>query len=254
MKFALLSKVLREIVAILFFATFLFSCGLDDVVTVESPTITYHDPLYSNSDYLTHYFDFLSADDSGDSFMGTEVYYKIYNNSSTLVTERDSINSVNTATNSSAAATRMIDTYTYQPLGTSPQNGKSIFVDSKNSVRITLRLKSYKGNENHEGSDWHNFRAGIDGYTYNYTQVVPFRSGNQKSFDFFDDDDNDVNGTRDVEPVESDPDYKHSSSASASDTYYVQLFAVGVAYDQTTLSNAYSLVLDLGSVSIKKEK
>ena len=57
-----------------------------------------------------------------------------------------------------------------------------------------------------------------------------------------------------VEPSESDGDYKHNDSASASDTYYVQFFAVGVAFDGSSLSNAYSLVLDLGSVPIIKNK
>lgn len=226
------------------------SCGLETVVTVNAPTVTYSSPLYSSDDYLTWYASFLSAEDNGGSFMGTEVYYKIYNSSSTLVSERSAILSVNSASNNTAAATRMIETYSYQPLGTSPSNGKPLFVDSA-GAKVTLRLKSYKGHENHVGSDWHQFRAGIDGAGYEYDKFRPFRNGNTRSFDFFDDDEDNKGGTRDIRPAEGDADYKHSASGG-SDEYFVQLFAVGVAYDQTTLSNTYSLVLDLGSVPIRR--
>ena len=36
------------------------------------------------------------------------------------------------------------------------------------------------------------------------------------------------------------------------DEYYVQMFAVGVALNPQTVTSSYSLVLDLGSVPIKK--
>ena len=81
--------------------------------------------------------------------------------------------------------------------------------------------------------------------------IIPSRS-NGKSFDFFDEQDTDSD--ENVQPLESDDDYKHNDSASASDTYYVQFFAVGVAFDSSSLSNAYSLLLDLGSVPIIKNK
>ncbi len=247
-------RFFAKMMLLLFVGAFFSTCGLESVVTVEAPTVTYNDPLFSSSDYANQYFSFLTAEDSGNDFMGTEVYYKIYNNSSTLVSERNAILSVNSASNNTAAATRMIETYTYQTLGTNPSSNRTIFVDSPSANQIIIRLKSYTGQENHLGDDWYSFRSGIDGYIYNYTDFTPFRNGGTKSFDFFDDNDDDSGYTRDVKPEEGDSDYKHSSSATESDTYYVQMFAVGVAYDQSTLSNTYSLVLNLGSVAIQKGK
>lgn len=236
------------------------SCGLDDVITLVEPSVTKNDPLYSSIDFLTWYCSFITEDEDNKaigSFSGTEVYYKIYNNYSALVSQRNAILSVNTTSNSSAAATRMIDTYTYQTLGCGPTSrGNVVFVPrGGTNQEIKFRVKTYKGFENYTGSDIYSYRACIvggnygDGYAY-----VPYRSGNTKSFDFFDDDDDDTNGTRDVEPESGDSDFYYSSSVSASDTYYVQFFAVAVAFDETTLSNTYSLVLDLGSVPIIKGK
>ena len=67
---------------------------------------------------------------------------------------------------------------------------------------------------------------------------------------FFDDEETDSDTH--AEPAEGDADYYYNSTASASDTYYVQFFAVGVAFDSVNLKNAYSLVLDLGSVPVIK--
>ena len=163
----------------------------------------------------------------------------------------------------------------------------------KNSLNVAFRVKTYTGNENYgangeDVSDFEQFRACIkfsgrlrafvngstvfvgydssEGWKYfsgtsggsgtavaynDIDFIVPARN-NGKSFDFFDEQDTDSD--ENVEPSESDGDYKHNDSASASDTYYVQFFAVGVAFDGSSLSNAYSLVLDLGSVPIIKNK
>lgn len=282
--------------------TFFVSCGLEDVITVNAPTSLINSPLYSGDDYLKWYASFrVNETDQPDSFSGTEIYYKIYNNSSDLISQRNSILSVNTSSNSTAAATRMVDTYQYQVLGAhSFKTGKtvsqSVFVPAdilKNSLNVAFRVKTYTGNENYgangeDVSDFEQFRACIkfsgrlrafvndstvfvgydssEGWKYfsgasggsgtavaynDIDFIVPARN-NRKSFDFFDEQDTDSD--ENVEPSESDDDYKHNDSASASDTYYVQFFAVGVAFDGSSLSNAYSLVLDLGSVPIIKNK
>lgn len=229
-------------------------CGLDRVISISEPTVTTNSPLYSSDDYLTWYFSFRTEerDQNSDFFVGTEIYYKIYNNYSNLVSQRNAITAVNTTSYGTSAATKMIDTYTYQPLGSNPSNNSSPFIEySGSNKNVVFRLKTYTGNESYSGDNIESFRAcvKIDNSIESY---VPFRNGNSKSFDFFDDNDDDSSKTRDVEPSEGDSDYYYSSSASENDTYYVQLFAVGVAFDSDTLSNTYSLVLDLGSVPIKK--
>ena len=241
---------------LLFCLGFFCACGLDEVTYVSEPSVTSNSPLYSNSDYLTWYSDFTTAEtDQSSSFIGTNVYYKIYNNYSTLVSQRNSILAVNTASNSSSAATRMIESYTFQPLGTN-RGSDTVFVTNGNSNRrIRIRLKTYKGNESYTGTDMYTRRACVIGGKFGTDgSFVPYRNGNSKSFDFFNDANNNVSDptNTNVEGCIGDADYNHNSSASESNTYYVQMFAVGVVFDANTLANSYSLVLDLGSVPIRK--
>lgn len=239
---------------------FVSSCGLEEVITVEEPVTTYNNPLYSSTDYLTWYCNFKTSSDTGDYFTGTDIYYKIYNNYSNLNSQRSSILAVNTTSNGSAAATRLIETYTYQQLGASKKTGNAVyFPEVGQSVVFRVKTYTYADTTVDPDSDstYHTSHACVgvketNATTYTYADYIPYRNGNSKSFDFFDDDDDDDEGTRDVEPVEGDADYYYSSTASADDTYYVQFFAVGVAFDSSSVSNSYSLVLDLGSVPIIK--
>lgn len=233
---------------------FVSSCGLETIITVNEPTVASNAPLYSSDDYLTWYSDFrTNENDQADEFLGTEIYYKIYNNYSNLNSHRSSILSVNTSSNSSAAATRMIESYGYQTLGTSVNTDGWVFVPKTGSSRsVIIRLKNYQDGTGYSSdSDRYNFAACVRiGGTYQ--SYIPYRNGNAKSFDFFDYDEDNKGGTRDVEPVEGDNDYYYNSTFSEENTYYVQLFAVGVAINSETVSYSYSLVLDLGSVPIRK--
>ena len=281
------------------------SCGLEDTITVEPPTKRINDPLYSDTDYLNRYCGFKTEEDGNKdiSFTGTEVYYKIYNNYSDLTSQRSAITSVNTTSNGTAAATKLIDTYTFQPLGIYPAvDGRSVFIDDETYDRtIIFRPKSYKNNPDYIGDDFETFRACVkfegclrafvtvadpdtggtkrlfknvyynsetskwtygdsnkySGFTdeIDYSAIelcIPYRVGGKKSFDFFDD----LNTSEDAntEPSQNDSDFYYNSSASAENTYYVQFFAVGVAFDSTSLITTYSLVLDLGSIAIIKDE
>ena len=253
---AVFSASKRCLLSVLLCASALVSCGLEEVTYVSEPTVTSSSPLYSSSDYLTWYSDFTTAETGqSDSFIGTDVYYKIYNNYSSLVSQRNAILSVNTNANSSAAATRMIETYSFRPLGTN-NGSETVFVPKSNANRrIRIRLKTYRGNEGYTGADMYTRRACIIGGRFRDDgSFFPYRNGNAKSFDFFNDaDDNKTDLTNtNVKPSDGDADYFHDSVASEADTYYVQLFAVGVVFDSGSLSNSYSLVLDIGSVPIRK--
>lgn len=369
------------------FSIFLCSCGLEEILVFDEPKITYNNPLHSSNEYLRWYFSFETAElNQPDGFIGTEVYYKIYNNSSTLTSQVSSITAVNNSSNGSAAATRMIETYGYQTLGTNPPLKSSLFLPAAGYNRkVIMRLKDYTGASTETtgdayqfsacisigdvyqfssgsygyyvaGKKWYNANryyyskptglfyylfndydgisspdnnptenfsywlnyytsdahygevtavydpateayknktrselatlyilnnltftvAGVAGKSYerisgttvygiqmdiekigfssvNGTSLmVPYRNGNNKSFDFFDDDDDDENDKRDVKPAEGDSDYCHTSGSTDADTYYVQMFAVGIAWDSNNCTKSYSLVLDLGSVPIKK--
>ena len=260
-----MQKKLTVVILCIIAGIFVFSCGLEEVLSLDAPTVTQNNPLYSSTDYLTWYSAFTTEESSQpEQFIGTEVYYKIYNNYSSLTSQRSAILSVNTTSNSSAAATRMIETYTYQPLGTSVNTGRVVFVpNSGSNRRVIIRLKNYLDGSGVTGdSDRFNFVACIGfrsgesfDYTYDGDYYIPYRNGNSKSFDFFDYDEDNKGGSRDVEPVEGDSDYFHNSngfSEGYENTYFVQLFAVAKAWNTDTCAPSYSLVLDLGSIPIKK--
>ncbi len=236
---------------------FVSSCGLEEVLSLDSPTVTQNNPLYSGDDPLYYYSAFTTEErNQPDEFIGTEIYYKIYNNYSSLTSQRSAILSVNTASNSSAAATRMIESYTYQPLGTSENTGNVVFVPSETiNRRVIVRLKNYQKGDGYTGDeDRYNFAACVR-IGGDYKDYIPFRTGNSKSFDFFDFDEDDKDKKRDVPPDDGDTDYYYNSSGFSDgydNTYFVQLFAVAKAWNTTTCSPSYSLVLDLGSVPIKK--
>lgn len=224
---------------------FCLSCGLEEVTVVDELTVTYNDPLYSDSDYTNYYCEFLTNEKNQlDSFIGTEIYYKIYNNSSALVSERNSIKSVNTSSYGSAAAERMINN-DYQVMGANPKNSGAVFIPTTGNNRKVY----FRPADNGDGD---NLKADIR-ISGTSTGQIPYRY-NDKSFDFFDNDNSDSSDTIDVEPVYGDDDYRYSSSASSSTEYYVQFFAVGVAWNSNSSTRSYSLLLDLGSIPIKKTK
>ena len=237
----------------LFFA----ACGLDQVYLLSEPTVIYNNVYDDTTDYTRWYVEFLT-NETGNSdyypsrgnaftFLGTEVYYKIYNNVSTLRSHRNSIESLNDSTNYSAAATRLVETYRYQTLGTNSGTVWSPFVECRErNTRVRIRLTSY--------GDEEDFRAGVwfDGQDMN---VVPYRNGGRYSFDFFNKADDKNPSTPNIPPVETvsnDGDYWHTASGG-SDAYYVQLYAVAVGRD-SNYTPAYSLVLDLGVIPILKNQ
>ena len=275
---------------------FFCACGLDETFEINAPTQVHKYSTYDTADPLSWYCDFSTvsqpsniSDGSSLNYLGTGVYYKIYNNYSTLLSQRSSITSLNTSSNGSSAATRMIQTLTYQPLGTNPNLSWSVFVreSGTSSHRVRFRLKSAASASNESGSitsetpllamiaqqssdkiNYIGYASGEQYYTYDSATdtwtgsdsaiafsdirfVVPFRYDNAHSFDFFDDNDDDKDNNRDIEPVDGDSDYYYTSTASEDDTYYVQLFAVSIARSGT-YEMTYSLVLDLGVIPIKK--
>ena len=242
------------------FGVFLSSCGLEEVLTVEEPTVTYNYPSYDSSDYLTWYISFKTSSDSGESFIGTDVYYKIYNSSSSLTSQRAAINALNTSSNSSSDATKMIDSYSYQPLGASKSTGNSVYFPESGRT-VVLRLKTYLSADSSNADSDSRYQdhacVGVKSDTsYDYKEYIPFRNGNKKSFDFFDANDDDDSNACDVLPEFGDSDYfcAESDKDKTFDEYYVQLFAVGVALNPETVTASYSHTLDLGAIPIRREQ
>lgn len=295
-------KRLISFICTVYTGVFFMSCGLDEIITIDGPTKTYNQPLYSSSDWAEWYLSFDTEEKSNsgiDGFKGTDIYYKIYNSSSTLNSQVSSITSINTASNSTESYNRMVNTYTYQPLGCgviydnkTVLKNDTVFITKTNSnQKVRIRPKTYKASVDvmgHSGiavpvkssgaNNEYNFlvydpqkgfvkykfiQGETDSWENDGKEIVyadfekylaePLRNiggGKYRTFDLFDDREqkNDFN----VEPAEGDADYTYSSTSEDIDTYYVQFFAVAVVWDSTNFKDQHSLLLDLGSIPIKK--
>jgi len=244
---------------------FFASCGLDTVLTVEPPIITHNKINYESIEYATYYCGFKTRESEnqtleGGDFIGTEVFYRIYSNVSDLNSHVSAIESLNTNSNGEAAAQKLIS-LGYQTLGIYPKNDDSTFVgyNSGNDTDVYFRLKSYKNRSSDLPEDLYTMIACIkvgNNYSVSGSEYkVPCRTGvgssnSWRSFDFFDDEQTRLE--QNVKPEQGDIDFQYSSSPTSDKEYYVQLYAVSVALNQQTVSNAYSLVLDLGSIPIRE--
>ena len=235
----------------------LASCGVDEVFYLNAPTIAYNIPTYQTSDYTAKYISFRTEedqDDGGDyTFDGTGVYYKIYNNYSTMVSRNSAISSINTSSNSSEAATRLIDTYSYKALGSKSVSGGTLgtplISNSGNDRSVYIRLSTY-GTYNSFSSASYTPKIlfGTNSDDGSVPTYIPMRNGNSKSFDFGRSTSDGFDTSRDAVPTSSDDDTVYGSF-STSDTWYVDLYAVAEGHDNS-FSQYYSLVLHLGAIPI----
>ena len=101
---------------------FLSSCGLDEYYEINAPYIRNNDPYYE-TEYDNRFFSFVTNDSdsgvevgAGFSFLGTAIYYKIYNNYSVMNSDIFTIRSLSTSTNYQNAATKVVEGLSYQQL------------------------------------------------------------------------------------------------------------------------------------------
>ena len=220
----------------------LLSCGLESSHYVDSPTLTGTLPNSSSADKTLHYFCFRTADDtSSGTFVcrGTEIYYKIYNNVSTMESREASI-----ASHDDASKRDALVSYGYKTLNLAGVAAPSPLI-AEHSCYVYIRLADYNTSNSAD------FRAVICTSSapmtrYNPASTLigfPRRSINQSyGFDFGKDSSNPV-------PVSSDADYT-SSSANSAGIYYIDAYAVTVGEDTSNHSMSYSGTLFLGSISI----
>lgn len=299
----------RKISAFFFclIGVFFISCGLEQIIYVEGPVQLVNGPVYNSSDYSKWYFAFIKKENSDPNVnvIGTEIYYKIYNNSSTLLSQVNSITSVNSSSNSTAAFQKMTDTYSYQPLRwgycdfekntVSLGSAISTFFDGDDGNSVRFRLKSYLEEQssvaysayyvseiteegawkckgyfldsrlikdvyfinNSYGDKFYKDKAMTEeieiGKNGDFLLCQPVRNlqGKYKSFNFFPSSTENLNSSLNGSPESDDIDFCYSDSPDE-DVYYVQCFAVTVAFDSSSLSNSYSVLLDLGAAPVRK--
>lgn len=242
------------------------SCGLDVVYYLDTPSSTHNTPEYTTA-FDNRYFEF-TTNDRGNSglegfdYLGTAVYYKIYNNVSTMNSNIAALSSLNSSTNESAAAARLIDSYKYQPLGLSSGTKNPLVPASSdgNNQRVYIRLSNYQETVSDEFKAVVRIRKDSPPDSAWTEQGVPLRTGNRYTFDFgrdYDDVSSELAADRVENAVPSSEDsnttgdVSYSSSFTDSDKkiWYVDLYAVAVGQD-SSFTQYYSGVLHLGTVAI----
>lgn len=251
MKKALKFKIKYFLIFFSFQCLFLFniSCGLDTYVVLKTPISTGKEVSYTTTDYSNMYFEFNTNEDPGNyypkdfTFMGTEVYYKIYSSYTTMNSEVSTLQTLAGSTETSASAPdRMINTvssggYGYKTLRTAGNNRMPLIpAKITNYQRVYIRLTNYQ--------NLSDFAAvvTVDGNSIG----TPVRYDRDYTFDFG------RKGSNDKTPLSSDEDVSYSST-SPDGKWYVAMFAVGVGRD-VTYTNQYSNILYLGSVTIDGTK
>ena len=248
------------------FLLLLEACGLDTFYYLDPPITDGHTSYYTTEDGIYRYFSFVTNEESslGDNdqyfsssselvFLGTEVYYKIYNNYSTMVSAENAIDSLNSSSsNYAAAAESLIESRGYKPLKFS--SGSFIPLveagSSPNNRHVYIRLNDYGTEVDYSkgiciSSQPMDRYSPADALMHNGQPVMPRRYINSNyGFNFGQDDNNPL-------PKNGDADVNYSSSSSDSGTWYVDMYAVSVGRD-TSYSTSYSKVLFLGSVKIQE--
>ena len=230
------------------FCLFIFqACGLDTFYSLEPPVNIIHKPLYNTADHTQMYFDFYTNDTAnkaltGFNYLGTAVYYRIYNNYQTMLSRNASIDAVNNSSNYNTAAERLI-AYGYKELNTSEGSVSPLVApSSSNSRHVEIRLT-----DNNE-IDASNPDAAflpyikVDGSTSGFGK--PRREEGNYKFDF-------GRTSKDSacpKPDFSDADFENGSF-SEENKYYVDMYAVAVGQDNS-FTPYYSNILHLGSVTI----
>ena len=226
---------------------FLFNmgCGLDVFIMLDSPTNISNQPSVGNTEYQNDYFEFYTNETGYTSFVGTSIYYKIYNSSSTLSSEVSSLTSIaNDTENNYNAPYKLIDEdkYNYKQLKADGLNDATLIPYTGTNRKVYVRLSDYLGMEAYSA------QIKVDDKPLSGEKTVPLRDISTKSsFNFSGtSEDNNI-------PVSDDADTKFSSSSQTNDVWYVAMFAIAVGRD-TTYTPVYSNILYLGAVTIDKSK
>lgn len=219
------------------------SCGLDTLIVMYDPATTVNVPEYDNIQFQENYFQFETKEYeySGLKFLGTEIYYKIYNNYLELETERSRLQSLaNDDETSLNSANTLTETLKYQPLRATLYKEEPLIpaADPVSNQMVYIRLTDYQNLEEFAAKITIN-GENLSG-TENKSQPVR-KEGNTFNFG--------RNGTDDKVPVENDDaDYK-KGEFTKDNTFYVCMFAVGVGVDAAYAPH-YSNITYLGTVPI----
>ena len=227
-------------ICLVFFNT---ACGLDEIdVILDDPFLTDNIPKIDSENSMS-FFAFSTKkldDDKINNLCKGYIYYKIYNNSSTMQSETGNIESmINDSARRYYSATTLIENYSYKELYCAENYSKipqaDVFsLDNKSQV-IRIRLTNLD-----DTTDEFSARISVDGTV----KGIPARLNN-KTFDFG------RTGSYDSEPKKEDDDTRgFSETTTESKNYYVVLYGVFSMPAESFEKIIYSPVHYLGAVTI----
>ena len=239
-------------------SVFYFACGLDTFYYLEAPKTDGHTTKYStdgSGDRTNYYFSLLTNEegdngtlaDTDFNFTGTQVYYKIYNNYSTMTTAQSAIDTLNSSSDISAAATNIINTRKYQTLLLTPTTPNPLIKYSGSDRYVYIRLNSIDDEDAYQAVVCTGSRT-MSQYDESYCTILgyPRRSFNSDyGFNFNDDDDDNPVPTSDDEDASV-------GTASEDGVWYIDMWACSIGRD-SSYSASYSKLLHLGSITIRED-
>ena len=214
----------------MFFAFFFFSCGLDNVIYLEPPSITHNN--YDSVDDSNKYLEFETSESKNTSVQsyikGFEVYYRIYERKEDRSSDYSSIYKYD-EDNPSASVTYLLENKKYKilSLSNSSSNDRPLIKKTSSNKKIRIRLTEY-GSED------------IGFYIDGVNKGIPLRYNLQK----FNKDDISNSG-EDVFP-------KPSSSQLEDEYWYINMYAATYGNDKS-FKPLYSKLEFIGFLKIKKQ-
>lgn len=258
---------------LLFNTFFLCTCGLDKYEYIESPDYLIHRP-YETSTFENKYFEFKTKPSSSAAFKGTAVYYRIYNSLSKMNTDVGTItNYIYSEDNKAKAAEKLLSTNEknqgFKPLlywdpASNQYYNEPILVNAdhysgKESYNIKIRLSDYQYDET-EDPMVKPYSNMLQNYAYmayiifddnadaikrpiRYVENLTFNFGRYSK----------ETNSRKPDAEDLDVCYSETTSEDDENRWYVPLFAVGVAMDDSYTYN-YSVPLYMGFVIINDDE
>jgi len=227
-------KITRSVKMLIILICFIFSfisCGLDNVIYLEPPSITHNN--YDSDDDSNKYLEFETSESKNvsmqDYIKGFEVYYRIYERKEERSSDYSSIYKYD-EDNPSASVTYLLENKKYKTLSLSDSssNDRPLIKKTSTNKKIRIRLIEYGEEE-------------IGFYIDGINKGAPLRYNLQK----FNKDDI-GNNHEDVLP-------KPSSSSQTEDEYwYINMYASTYGNDKS-FKPLYSKLEFIGFLKIKKQ-
>jgi hypothetical protein len=223
-----------------FLGLYLVSCGIETFVYLYP--VTYRDFEPSAEGDVNNYFSFRTSDNRNEAessgyFKGFEIYYRIYNNSSTRINDKTLINNYNND-NPTTAYTFLLNSKLYKRLScTVRPNDVPLIPGSDTNRAVIVRLKKYI-DQNPQIS------VSGDSSLYGEPRRTTDETGaNDKLFDL-----------DEIDQGDSDLTYNSSwdTNGVGKKLAYVQAYVVAYGYDGSYKS-LYSELFELGYITLTEE-